>query len=219
MKESGEKKRAPLSGRAKKLIWAAVALAAAARSFSRGLFHLLCDAPRRGESLLWMKSEIDANYYYGVDEDDFWDAALDGASSVLDDYSATIPRGICRAAERLCGQYGRRRAELLLGHEPHFRVWRSARPSFSRAAGKRSCRRACTLRARARAKNPSRSSTTILRRRKRSRTLRRAIPSACAFRRRTARRGGFVHPHRHLFRLYGELSAVRVRREGVRLSL
>ena len=87
MKESGEKKRAPLSGRAKKLIWAAVALAAAVVVFLAGYFTYYATLPDGAKSLLWMKGEIDAHYYYGVDEDDFWDAALDGASGVLDDYS------------------------------------------------------------------------------------------------------------------------------------
>lgn len=86
MKEKGEGP-ARRGGTAKKIVWAAVALAAAVVVFLAGYFTYYATLPDGAKSLLWMKSEIDANYYYGVDEDDFWDAALDGASGVLDDYS------------------------------------------------------------------------------------------------------------------------------------
>ena len=86
MKEKGEGP-ARRGGTAKKIVWAAVALAAAVVVFLAGYFTYYATLPDGAKSLLWMKGEIDAHYYYGVDEDDFWDAALDGASGVLDDYS------------------------------------------------------------------------------------------------------------------------------------
>lgn len=72
----------------KKVLWAAIALAAAAAVFFAGFFTYYFTLPAGARSLLWMKDKIDSEYYEDVDDDDFWQAAIDGATSLLDQYSA-----------------------------------------------------------------------------------------------------------------------------------
>lgn len=72
----------------KKVLWAAIALAAAAVIFFAGFFTYYFTLPAGARSLLWMKDKIDSEYYEDVDDGKFWQAAIDGATSLLDRYSA-----------------------------------------------------------------------------------------------------------------------------------
>ena len=82
--ESGARPRRPL---AKRFFWAGVALVLAAALFLAGFFTYYATLPQGARSLLWMWSEVQAHYYYDVEEDAFWDAALGGAGDALDKYS------------------------------------------------------------------------------------------------------------------------------------
>ena len=74
--------------RGKKILWAVVAVLAAAALFFAGFFVYYLTLPAQVRSLLWIKDKIDSEYYQDIDDDEFWDAVLDGAVSVLDRYSA-----------------------------------------------------------------------------------------------------------------------------------
>ena len=74
--------------RGKKILWAVVAVLAAAALFFAGFFVYYLTLPSEVRSLLWIKDKIDSEYYQDIDDDEFWDAVLDGAVSVLDRYSA-----------------------------------------------------------------------------------------------------------------------------------
>lgn len=71
-----------------KILWAAVAVLAAAALFFAGYFVYYFTLPSEVRSLLWIKDKIDSEYYQDISDDEFWDAVLDGAVSVLDRYSA-----------------------------------------------------------------------------------------------------------------------------------
>ena len=74
--------------RGMKILWAAVAVLAAAALFFAGFFVYYLTLPSEVRSLLWIKDKIQSEYYEDVSDDEFWDAVLDGAVSVLDQYSA-----------------------------------------------------------------------------------------------------------------------------------
>ena len=74
--------------RGMKILWAAVAVLAAAALFFAGYFVYYLTLPSEVRSLLWIKDKIQSEYYEDVSDDEFWDAVLDGAVSVLDQYSA-----------------------------------------------------------------------------------------------------------------------------------
>ena len=71
----------------RKVFLAVCAVLAAAVIFLAGFFTYYATLPSGARALLWMWGEVDANYYYDVQEDDFWNAAIDGAEGVLDQYS------------------------------------------------------------------------------------------------------------------------------------
>lgn len=72
----------------KKILVAAVALAAAVAVFFAGYFVYYLSLPSEVRSLLWVKDKIQSEYYKDIDDDTFWDAVFDGAVSALDKYSA-----------------------------------------------------------------------------------------------------------------------------------
>ena len=83
----------PSSSRARKralsakFFWGAVALVAAVALFFAGFFTYYATLPGGVKTLLWMKGEIDAHYYYDIDDEAFWSAAIGGAEGLLDEYS------------------------------------------------------------------------------------------------------------------------------------
>ena len=86
MQENGSNTKKRNTG--KRVLWAVVAVLAAAALFFAGFFVYYLTLPAEVRSLLWIKDKIDSEYYQDIDEDEFWDAVLDGAVSVLDQYSA-----------------------------------------------------------------------------------------------------------------------------------
>lgn len=72
----------------KKILLALAAVAAAAVLFFAGFFTYYFTLPAGARSLLWFKDKIDSEYYENIDDEDFWQAAIDGAQSLLDRYSA-----------------------------------------------------------------------------------------------------------------------------------
>lgn len=66
---------------------ALISVAGAVLFFFIGFFVYYLTLPEGVRSLLWMKEQVDDYYYRDVSDDAFWNAALNGASSALDDYS------------------------------------------------------------------------------------------------------------------------------------
>lgn len=71
----------------KKILLAAAAVAAAVLLFLAGYFtyYLTLDGGLR--SLLWFKDKVQSDYYQEIGDDEFWQAAIDGAETLLDQYS------------------------------------------------------------------------------------------------------------------------------------
>ena len=71
----------------KKILWAVAAVAVAAALFfaGYGTYYLTMDEGLK--SLLWIKEKMQDEYYEAIDDDDFWQAAIDGAEKMLDRYS------------------------------------------------------------------------------------------------------------------------------------
>ena len=71
----------------KKILIAVAAVAAAALLFFAGYFtyHFTLDEGLR--SLLWFKERVQSDYYQEIGDDEFWQAAIDGAEGLLDRYS------------------------------------------------------------------------------------------------------------------------------------
>ena len=216
-----EKKSALLSaGAQKKLILGGGRARGCCRSFSRGLFHLLCDAPRRGEVAPVDEERDRREYYYGVDEDDFWDAALDGASSVLDDYSGYYSEEEYAARQSdYAGSMVGVGLNFFSGTNLISRVAIGS-PVFLAGGGERIVQEGMYLTG----AGESEESLAVID------DYSSAAEAFADFAEgdtvcmrfsaeNSADAADSFHPHRHLFRLYGEFSAVRVRREGVRLSL
>ena len=84
--EGDKKPRDPKS--AKKIVWAVAAVAAAAVLFFAGYFTYYLTLGEGFRSLLWVKNMIQDEYYQEISDDDFWQAAIDGAIAGLDQYSA-----------------------------------------------------------------------------------------------------------------------------------
>ena len=105
-KEKKQEERKP--GRKLKVVLISVgAVVCAAVMFLLGFLTYYLTLPSGVRSLLWIKSMVDSEYFYDVDEDEFWACAkagaqaagesgseeywagaIDGAVSLLDDYSA-----------------------------------------------------------------------------------------------------------------------------------
>lgn len=71
----------------KKILIGVIAFAGAVAVFFAGFLvhYLTLDEGLR--SLLWYKDMIEKNYYWDLDDDDFWNAAIDGVTGTLDPYS------------------------------------------------------------------------------------------------------------------------------------
>ena len=78
--------------RGMKILWAAVAVLAAAALFFAGFFVYYLTLPSEVRSLLWIKDKIQSEYYEDVSDDEFWDAVLDGAGTTW----SSIPRAAFR---------------------------------------------------------------------------------------------------------------------------
>lgn len=72
----------------RKILWAVAVIALAAAVFFAGFFTYRLTLEGGLQSLLWFKSEIEDHYYEDISEDEFWQAAINGVESILDDYSA-----------------------------------------------------------------------------------------------------------------------------------
>lgn len=88
MQEQNNGQRTGGSGKRKKIFLAVAAVLAAVALFFAGYFVYYLTLPAGVRSLMWVKDKIDSEYYENIDEDEFWDAVLDGAMSALDIYSA-----------------------------------------------------------------------------------------------------------------------------------
>ena len=85
--EQNTSREKPRKSIAKPLAITFAALAGAIVFFFIGFFVYYLTLPEGVRSLLWMKDQIDDYYYQDVSDEDYWNAALGGISSVLDDYS------------------------------------------------------------------------------------------------------------------------------------
>ena len=81
-------KKPRVSNLTKKILWAVVAVAAAAALFFAGYYTYYLSLGDGFRSLLWVKNMIQDEYYREISDDDFWQAAIDGAIAGLDQYSA-----------------------------------------------------------------------------------------------------------------------------------
>lgn len=81
-------KKPRVSNLTKKILWAVVAVAAAAALFFAGYYTYYLSLGEGFRSLLWVKNMIQDEYYREISDDDFWQAAIDGAIAGLDQYSA-----------------------------------------------------------------------------------------------------------------------------------
>ena len=70
-----------------KVLWAAAAVIAAGVLFAAGYFTYYWTMDGGLRSLLWFKEMIDEQYYEDIADEDFWQAAIDGAEGLLDSYS------------------------------------------------------------------------------------------------------------------------------------
>lgn len=77
-----------LSRPVKNVLLAVAAAAVAAALFFAGYFTYYLTLDDGLRSLLWVKKTADEQYYQAIDDDAFWQAAIDGAVSSLDKYSA-----------------------------------------------------------------------------------------------------------------------------------
>lgn len=81
-------KKPRISNLTKKILWAVVAVAAAAALFFAGYYTYYLSLGDGFRSLLWVKNMIQDEYYQEISDDDFWQSAIDGAIAGLDQYSA-----------------------------------------------------------------------------------------------------------------------------------
>ncbi len=81
------KERAGRRGALRKAVFALAVLLLAAALFFAGFFVRTATLPQGAKTLLWMWSEVDAHYFYDVEEKDFWNAAIGGAEGLFDEYS------------------------------------------------------------------------------------------------------------------------------------
>lgn len=78
----GKKKNA-----GKKALIAVICVLAAALVFAAGFFVSRLTLDSGLKSLLWFKQKIQDEYYEEISDDEFWQAAIDGAEGILDRYS------------------------------------------------------------------------------------------------------------------------------------
>ena len=82
-------KREPqISKPMKGFLLAVIAVAVAAALFFAGYYTYYLSLDEGLRSLLWVKKTVEEEYYQAIDDEDFWQAAIDGAVSSLDQYSA-----------------------------------------------------------------------------------------------------------------------------------
>ena len=82
-------KKPRVSNLTKKILWAVVAVAAAAALFFAGYYTYYLSLGEGFRSLLWVKNMIQDEYYREISDDDFWQAAIDGAYAAAKHISFT----------------------------------------------------------------------------------------------------------------------------------
>ena len=68
----------------KKVLIAVAAVAAAAVLFFAGYFTYALTLDKGVRSLLWFKKTVQSDYYEEISDEEFWQAAIDGAEGLLD---------------------------------------------------------------------------------------------------------------------------------------